>query len=280
MTRQPILKRSLSDPAVVQAIREPLTRSVLEVVRRFNRAATPSEIGRVSGLEFIAIRRGLDLLEEAGLVGRRPAEGDRREPAFFAVCDALIVTFNRGDPAQIALLEELDQRVMDHARARLNDARVARPTGTSGFRFRGYIPMKLDPEELAEMKSILHGLHRFFEKVSSKQRIVDDSESQECNYHALIDISPAAPGLLPMAPISFVSEHEALSLERMIETRRIDNLSPREKDVAVALARGRSRPEIAAELRLSINTVASIGKRVYAKLGVSRRAELAARLHS
>ena len=69
-------------------------------------------------------------------------------------------------------------------------------------------------------------------------------------------------------------------IESLVRERRIDQLSPREKDVAVALAQGSSRPEIAEKFGISINTVASIGKRVYAKLGVSRRAELAARLQA
>lgn len=60
---------------------------------------------------------------------------------------------------------------------------------------------------------------------------------------------------------------------------RIHHLSPREKDLAVALARGCGRPEIAAELRLSVDSVASIGKRVDARFGVSRRIELTARPH-
>jgi DNA-binding CsgD family transcriptional regulator len=40
------------------------------------------------------------------------------------------------------------------------------------------------------------------------------------------------------------------------------------------------RPEIAKQFGISVNTVATIGKRVYAKLGVKRRAELSARLRS
>ena len=47
---------------------------------------------------------------------------------------------------------------------------------------------------------------------------------------------------------------------------------------AIALAHGSSRPEIARRLGLSPHTVATISKRIYAKLGVRRRAELANRL--
>ncbi|MEY3142829.1 MAG: Bacterial regulatory protein luxR family [Planctomycetota bacterium] len=270
----------MSNQAVVRAIRAPLTRSVLEIVRRFRGSATPSEIGKVSGIEFSVLRAELDLLEAAGLIGRKAAEGERREPSFFAVSDSVVITVDPSDPAQLALLEELDRVMVGHGRKKIDEGRSNRPFGKGGLRFRGYVPMKLTAEELAELKSIMHRMHRFFEKVSSQQQVDESLESQQCNYQALFDFAPAAPGVLPLAPISFVTQHEAPVIESLVRERRIDQLSPREKAVAVAMAQGSSRPEIAESFGISINTVASIGKRVYAKLGVSRRAELAAKLQS
>ena len=52
-------------------------------------------------------------------------------------------------------------------------------------------------------------------------------------------------------------------------------LTPREVDVVVQLARGRSNPEIAHELGLSRRTVTSHLEHIYAKLGVSGRTEAA-----
>ncbi len=52
-------------------------------------------------------------------------------------------------------------------------------------------------------------------------------------------------------------------------------LSPREADVLVQLARGRSNPEIAAALGVSRKTVSSHLEHVYAKLGVRTRTEAA-----
>jgi DNA-binding CsgD family transcriptional regulator len=81
-----------------------------------------------------------------------------------------------------------------------------------------------------------------------------------------------------MAPIAFAPRKGAPSIEARIRWFRLDELSQRGRAVAVAMVDARSRPEIAKELGVSLNTVASIGKRVYAKLGVRRRAQLASRL--
>ena len=55
-------------------------------------------------------------------------------------------------------------------------------------------------------------------------------------------------------------------------------LTPRERDVVRAIARGSSTPEIAAELFLSAHTVRDYIKSVFDKIGVNSRAELVAKL--
>jgi DNA-binding CsgD family transcriptional regulator len=55
-------------------------------------------------------------------------------------------------------------------------------------------------------------------------------------------------------------------------------LTPRERDVVRAIARGSSTPEIAADLFLSAHTVRDYIKSVFDKIGVSSRGELVAKL--
>jgi DNA-binding NarL/FixJ family response regulator len=56
---------------------------------------------------------------------------------------------------------------------------------------------------------------------------------------------------------------------------RPGGLTPREVEVLVLLARGRSNPEIAAQLIVSRKTVGSHIEHIYTKLGVSSRTEAA-----
>ena len=60
--------------------------------------------------------------------------------------------------------------------------------------------------------------------------------------------------------------------------RAIDALTPRERQIAFLAAQGLTNRQIGAETGLSINTVSNHLKRVYAKLGVQSRTELAWRL--
>jgi LuxR family maltose regulon positive regulatory protein len=54
-------------------------------------------------------------------------------------------------------------------------------------------------------------------------------------------------------------------------------LSERELEVLRLLAAGYSNPEIAGQLYISLNTVKSHLKNIYAKLGVTRRGQATAR---
>ena len=60
---------------------------------------------------------------------------------------------------------------------------------------------------------------------------------------------------------------------------RLDVLSEREREVAVGIGRGLSNAEIAAELYMSVATVKSHVGRLFAKLGVENRVQIAICVH-
>ena len=57
--------------------------------------------------------------------------------------------------------------------------------------------------------------------------------------------------------------------------RRLAQLSPRERDVALAIGRGWANAEIAGELHISVGTVKSHTSQLLAKLGVENRVQVA-----
>jgi len=63
------------------------------------------------------------------------------------------------------------------------------------------------------------------------------------------------------------------------EQAAVDSLTDRERDVALAVARGASNAQIAAELFMSVATVKVHLGHVFAKLGVSNRVQVAIRMH-
>lgn len=61
--------------------------------------------------------------------------------------------------------------------------------------------------------------------------------------------------------------------------RRLDELTDRERQIAMGVGRGLSNAEIAAELYLSVPTVKAHVGRVFAKLGVDNRVQIAILVH-
>ena len=62
--------------------------------------------------------------------------------------------------------------------------------------------------------------------------------------------------------------------------KEFDALSPREREIVLLLARGRSRQEAAEICNISVHTVSDYAKAAYRKLGVHNRAQAAALLHA
>jgi DNA-binding CsgD family transcriptional regulator len=61
----------------------------------------------------------------------------------------------------------------------------------------------------------------------------------------------------------------------VVKMLRLLGLSPSEARIAVLVGTGHSPKEVAAELRITENTVRSVLKTIYGKLSVSRQSELA-----
>jgi DNA-binding NarL/FixJ family response regulator len=88
-------------------------------------------------------------------------------------------------------------------------------------------------------------------------------------------VAQLAGGVAPERAPEPAAEHAPVSTARTLR-ERFPDLTPREADVLERIAAGRSNPEIAAELFLTVPTVKSYVNQVFAKLGVRTRAQAVA----
>jgi DNA-binding CsgD family transcriptional regulator len=89
---------------------------------------------------------------------------------------------------------------------------------------------------------------------------------------------PRAASRLTAKAAGLVGRCEDARTPGLVTTGAVVPLTRREREIAALAARGESSKDIAAKLRLSIRTVDNHLQNAYGKLGVSRRAELAAAL--
>jgi DNA-binding NarL/FixJ family response regulator len=94
-----------------------------------------------------------------------------------------------------------------------------------------------------------------------------------------IELVHAGDGMLSPAvtrqPIKLVAGEGGAAARHDSARERLDALSPREREVALAVGRGQPNAEIAAELHMSVATVKAHVSRLLVKLGVENRVQIA-----
>jgi DNA-binding CsgD family transcriptional regulator/predicted transcriptional regulator len=272
---------NLESPQVVETISEPFNCSVWEIVRRFGRPVILAEVAVVSHSTPIVVQAALERLEKLGLITRTPARGVRKLPTYKTNCDAFVVSFNSERSSEREAASAIKKRFTEHIRQIMAATQAKDSTGHSEpWSSTTCVPIQLTATDIAELSRIINVFNECIDRIRERSTKIDASESQDCNYLVNIEVHPTRAAVLPLPAMHIVPNHEVADTVTKVLSAPMNALSPREREVAIELARGRSRPEIASQLGVSINTIATIGKRIYAKLGVNRRAELAARVNS
>lgn len=269
----------VTDGKALAAIGNPERCGVFEVLRCFRRPATLAELAlatRVSRARLVAI---VDRLVEAGLVRARPARGARRSPAFEVTCQQVLIVYDRDNPAECeAVRRHQEAATADLARA-IRDARTRGVAGTQhavAYDSRGKFALR--PDQFMELRRRLHAVDEFINQIAEDAMAPDPAAPLLCNHLIDMRVMPLPKPLLPFPWILAADRRQAARLADASERSIGTQLTAREREVAMALSHGESRPAAARRLGISVNTVASIAKHVYAKLGVRNRAELANRM--
>lgn len=118
--------------------------------------------------------------------------------------------------------------------------------------------------------AIAAGAEGFLLKDTPPARIVE----------AIRTVAAGDPILSPTAASALIKQVRAgLGPDRTAARRRLASLTPREREVAGAVARGLSNAEIGRELYLSVPTVKAHVSRLFEKLGATNRVQIAICLH-
>jgi DNA-binding CsgD family transcriptional regulator len=267
---------------VADVLTSPLALSIWELVRRFTRPCTVDEISVLAHCDPAKAQSTLDLLAAAGLLGK--AADPRGAPDHDLPQQArghrpLVRPGGCGAPGAGSPVQRPGARRESIAAFYANEGdRVSK--APLRWRHRSYCSAALKPEHIDELKRMVRQIHDYMISVQAEIRNIDATQPQDCNFQIMIEAVPTDPPTLPMPQLYVVGRDRAREVAERSASTGMHPLSPRERQVAALLASGQTRPEIAAALGVSLNTVATIGKRIYAKLGVKRRAELASRLRS
>lgn len=215
------------------------------------------------------------LAVEEGPAAKRRGAGCG-DPRWRVAREAIVVGHRIGDAADEAIVAGLGRvHGEDRGRTLRAHAKTFKTRRADEEMYRGAITASLIPEEVQRIREILGSLERHFRAAAAGAD--GTAASPWCTYRLAVSLEPLLPGILPQPTVQVCGMQRVDDVARSIE-ERIARLSTRERTVAIALRGGLDRPRIAESLGVSTNTVATLVKRLYAKLGVRSRTELAKRM--
>lgn len=277
---------SLSAPATLAALNDLELMQRWETLRRSAAEMSAQQFAGACGIDLATAQGALERLIEAGLVVRLRASRSRRHIAYRSVATDVILAWNPEIPEQRAAVRDfhlsiraLSRTILDRHLASEQRSPKPRPC------FYGYASVMLTAQEIDTVNRLLRAACGVIDEADTRAEERargayngDISPDTEMPYHLTVENRPLAHPEPPIPHFELWDEH---SVPREIDrtTQAASRvLTRRELEIAKRLASGETRPIIAKALGLTTNTVATVCKRIHAKLGVHTRAELTARL--
>lgn len=296
---------SLDSPALARVFTDLRSMQLWEILRRSGKLWTPQQVAEAAARPRAEVQQSLDRLVDAGLVTRAKAHGRSRHVTYGSVSEQVLVRWDRTKPEQFEALQSLRLQVRECVRDTI-ERNI--DVGLTGTLKRPWLEQQyglaLTREEARAVHAALRAAFTVIDQIAvqSEERRTEaatmgatpkrqaqgsaaggdspdspDAEG-ELTYQIAIDMRPLAE---PPQVIPAIGIWEAGGLAHELAYRSkspLGKLAKRELEVAKRLAAGESRPKVAASLGLTSNTISTITKRIYAKLGVHSRAEFTARM--
>jgi DNA-binding CsgD family transcriptional regulator len=250
-----------------------------EILRRFGRPATIAEVALSAQRSQKEIQSAMDALEAVGLTSMLRAGRGRRLPTWTVTCQAIVATYEIGDPADEAALASMAPLFNEERRQEI--LRLTKPRAdktAKDFYWNSLHAGNFNSDEIRELYGLLQQLESFLYRCNQRHTITNPEEPQVCNYHVAVDVEPLLPGVLPLPTLQILGRHSGKEPPKSIATAAASDLSDREFEIAQLLVKGSTKREVADQCGISQHTVAELTRRVYRKLGINRRAQLAVAL--
>jgi DNA-binding CsgD family transcriptional regulator/DNA-binding transcriptional ArsR family regulator len=261
-----------------------------ELLRGFGVPVTVAELAGARKLAERVIHRHLDLLISHELVEQVRARKPRRSIGYRVAVERIVLTFDDTNEGAIARAKqssaqigaEFERCVVAHANPEFHAA--------VGFRFRTHCMKHFTREDLAELRRLMLPVVEFLstprsapkrsaQSGAAKASTGKSSAATFCNQAVSIKLEPLAGELLPLPDVWMTPRSKlAGAPTEDADKSGIPRLTPREREVALALAEGLTRAHVAERMSVSVHTVSTLARRAYRKLGVTSQAALAARV--
>ncbi|MBI1302934.1 MAG: hypothetical protein GC172_03995 [Phycisphaera sp.] len=268
----------LKDPAVLRAVCHVPTMQRWEILRRSERALSAAEVAASAHAPVKAVQESLDRLVAAHLAESIPASSRRREITYRAAMKRLFLKWDRHDPAGVKAAQVLGDSMRDYSRKLIAEAEVHPGAElVETLSLAGSTSVVLLRDDAERVRSALLSLYSMLMEADRRARAAEHADAA-IPFHLAFDFRRLWQADPPWAEF-VVSESESHDRTRdLFSASPAEVLSPRELEIATLLQQGKSRPEVARQLGLTPNTVSTLSKTIYRKLGVHGRAELAERL--
>ena len=266
-------------PGLMDAIGDPLAMVLWETMRRKG-GASAAELAGLAGAPLATVHASIDRLVTAGLAAARPSARGRTSITYRITMPEIRVNNSGLPPAEVdALVERWEEGQVALFRQLTRRSSGARNTAQKrGFGMDWAYITDDEGRRITALVRELFGI-LFAAKDRHARTHPDGSpppaDEKAFPYALLFHLAPVGVPVLPHASVMFSRQPAERAARLGEEGAKRAELSPRERQVAEALAGGMTRPEVAKKLGISRYTVVSLTQRVYAKLKVRSRAELA-----
>ena len=253
-----------------------------EVVRSNRKPSTIDELCALTGRNRSTVQADIDALMEQKLLRRVRASGTRRSTGYATSHQRIVVKFDAHNPDEKAVLNHFIKQLHVEFDGIMNDQAVAAPDPKFQWRYGFMAAEHVSPDDLVELKRRLRSVSEFWNMLGARRggrQSSTASQSLQCNHAISIRVEPIRGPLLPLPEIWFNTKKrvETVGAQKSASQGQ-RGLSNRERQAVRALVQGLARKDVANRLGLSVHTVGTMCKRIYAKLGVRSHAELVAKL--